>query len=62
MNNQLYIQHGRYLENWYLEVGRHLEASEADTEVGVLNLVDSGFRGRRFLIDWGIFSRNLLEN
>ena len=30
------VQHGRYLGNWYLEAGRHLEASEADTEVGVL--------------------------
>ena len=30
------VQHGRYLENWYLGVGRHLRASEADTEVGVL--------------------------
>ena len=31
-----YIQHGRYLENWYLEAGRDLGTSEADTEVGVL--------------------------
>ena len=30
------LQHGRYLENWYLEAGRHLGASEANTEVGVL--------------------------
>ena len=30
------LQHGRYLENWYLGVNRHLVASEADTEVGVL--------------------------
>ena len=30
------IQHGRYLENWYLEAGRDLGTSEADTEVGVL--------------------------
>ena len=32
----LVIQHGRYLENWYLEAGRDLGTSEADTEVGVL--------------------------
>ena len=32
----MYIQHGRYLETWYLEAGRDLETSEADTEVGVL--------------------------
>ena len=30
------IQHGRYLENWYLEAGRDLGTSEADTEVGDL--------------------------
>ena len=30
------IQHGRYLENWYLEAGRDLGTSEADAEVGVL--------------------------
>ena len=30
------LQHGRYLENWYLEAGRDLGTSEADTEVGVL--------------------------
>ena len=30
------VQHGRYLENWYLEAGRDLGASEADTEVGAL--------------------------
>ena len=30
------LQHGRDLETWYLEDGRHLGASEADTEVGVL--------------------------
>ena len=30
------IQHGRYLETWYLEAGRDLGTSEADTEVGVL--------------------------
>ena len=30
------VQHGRYLENWYLEAGRDLGTSEADTEVGVL--------------------------
>ena len=46
------LQHGRYLENWYLEAGRDLGTSEADTEVGVLWIVDSGFRGRRFLIGW----------
>ena len=34
---QLYtIQHGRDLETWHLEAGRHLGTSEADTEVGVL--------------------------
>ena len=32
----LEIQHGRDLETWYLEAGRHLGASEADTEVGVI--------------------------
>ena len=32
----IYIQHGRYLETWYLEAGRDLGTSEADTEVGVL--------------------------
>ena len=31
-----YVQHGRYLENWYLEAGRDLGTSEADTEAGVL--------------------------
>ena len=30
------IQHGRYLETWYLEAGRDLGTTEADTEVGVL--------------------------
>ena len=30
------VQHGRDLETWYLEAGRHLGTSEADTEVGVL--------------------------
>ena len=30
------IQHGQDLETLYLEDGRHLGASEADTEVGVL--------------------------
>ena len=30
------VQHGRDLETWYLEAGRDLETSEADTEVGVL--------------------------
>ena len=30
------LQHGRYLENWYLEAGRDLGTTEADTEVGVL--------------------------
>ena len=30
------VQHSRYLENWYLEAGRHLETSDADTEVVVL--------------------------
>ena len=30
------IQHGRYLETWYLEAGRDLGITEADTEVGVL--------------------------
>ena len=35
-SSSLDIQHGRDLETWYLEAGRHLGASEADTEVGVL--------------------------
>ena len=30
------VQHGRYLETWYLEAGRDLGTTEADTEVGVL--------------------------
>ena len=30
------VQHGRDLETWHLEAGRHLGTSEADTEVGVL--------------------------
>ena len=30
------VHHGRYLETWYLEAGRDLGTSEADTEVGVL--------------------------
>ena len=32
----LLVQHGRYLETWYLEAGRDLGTTEADTEVGVL--------------------------
>ena len=32
----LKVQHGRYLETWYLEAGRDLGTTEADTEVGVL--------------------------
>ena len=34
--DEIVIQHGLYLENWYLEAGRDLGTSEADTEVGVL--------------------------
>ena len=30
------IKHGRYLKTCYLEAGRDLGTSEADTEVGVL--------------------------
>ena len=36
LKSQMKVQHGRYLENWYLEAGRDLETPEADTEVGVL--------------------------
>ena len=30
------VHHGRDLETWHLEAGRHLGTSEADTEVGFL--------------------------
>ena len=34
------LQHGRDLETWHLEAGRHLGTSEADMEVGVLWTLD----------------------
>ena len=46
----MYVQHGRDLETWYLEAGRHLGTFVSDTEVGVLKIADSGFRGHSFLI------------
>ena len=39
-NYQNSIKHGRDLETWHLEAGRHLGTSEADMEVGVLWTLD----------------------
>ena len=36
LSRKVGAEKSRYLENWYLEAGRDLGTSEADTEVGVL--------------------------